>query len=96
MLQFVSKKVVFVLLCAFALWAVPVNVIAADDPQDIEDAQNLSNILLITGLAIAVTVLVFTIVSGTVKRKKAENKAEKQKKVETSQSDSLKVEPPKL
>lgn len=96
MLYFVSKKVVFVLLCAFTLWAVPVNVIAADDAKDVEDAQNLSNILMIAGLTLAVGALVLVIVQASMKKPKAEKKAEKKAKTETSQSDSLKVEPPEL
>lgn len=95
MLRFVSKKIALVLLCAFALWALPVEALAYDDAQDLEDSQKLSNTLLIVGLSLAIVALVGGLVYGSITKKKAANKKKmKEKKIEEAQSDSLKVKLP--
>ena len=86
MFHFLSKKVTIILVIAFALWAIPPQVFAADDAQDIEDAQNLSTTLMIVGLGLAVTALVIVIVSSSVKRNKAKNEFE----LKGKQSDAQK------
>lgn len=96
MLRFLSKKIAVVLVVAFTLWAIPPQAFAADDAQDLEDAQNLSTTLLILGVTLAVVAVVGGIIYGSVKKNKAKKIAPEEKKVNEVVSDSLVVQPPEL
>lgn len=97
MVRFLSKKIAVILVVAFTLWAVPPQVFADDDAQKIEDAQKLSDTLLILGVTLAIVAVVGGIVYGSIKRNKARNKKQQEeKKVNEMISDSLAVETPEL
>lgn len=88
MLRFLSKKLAFVLAVSFTLWIVPPQVYAQDDPQKVEDAQKLSNTLLIVGLSLAIAALVLVVVQSSM-RSKPKPKKELEKKKEADQQKEV-------